>query len=41
MLTGIAAFADNTPTMPMTFFTLFQNRLLGSLYGEANPRADH
>jgi S-(hydroxymethyl)glutathione dehydrogenase/alcohol dehydrogenase len=27
-------------TLPMAFFTLFQKRLLGSLYGEANPRAD-
>jgi NDMA-dependent alcohol dehydrogenase len=40
VLTGIAAFADNTPTIPMALFTLFQKRLLGSLYGEANPRAD-
>jgi len=24
----------------MMMFTLFQKRLLGSLYGEANPRAD-
>jgi S-(hydroxymethyl)glutathione dehydrogenase/alcohol dehydrogenase len=24
----------------MTMFTLFQKRLLGSLYGQANPRAD-
>ncbi|CAN5343876.1 hypothetical protein BH09ACT7_BH09ACT7_06490 [soil metagenome] len=24
----------------MAMFTLFQKRLLGSLYGEANPRAD-
>ena len=32
--------ADVTPTLPMTFMTLFQKRLLGSLYGEANPRAD-
>ena len=27
-------------TLPMLMFTLFQKRLLGSLYGEANPRAD-
>lgn len=40
VLTGIAAFADDTPTIPMALFTLFQKRLLGSLYGEANPRAD-
>ncbi len=40
VLTGIAALADVTPTLPMAMFTLFQKRLLGSLYGEANPRAD-
>ncbi|TFV59959.1 NDMA-dependent alcohol dehydrogenase [Mycobacterium sp. PS03-16] len=40
VLTGIAAMADVTPTLPMAMFTLFQKRLLGSLYGEANPRAD-
>jgi S-(hydroxymethyl)glutathione dehydrogenase/alcohol dehydrogenase len=40
VLTAIASMADVTPTLPMTFFTLFQKRLLGSLYGEANPRAD-
>jgi len=40
VLTGIAAMADVTPTLPMAMFTLFQKRLLGSLYGEANPRSD-
>jgi NDMA-dependent alcohol dehydrogenase len=40
VLTAIASMADVTPTLPMAFFTLFQKRLLGSLYGEANPRAD-
>ena len=40
VLTAIAAMADVTPTLPMAMFTLFQKRLLGSLYGEANPRAD-
>ena len=40
VLTGIAAAADVTPTLPMAMFTLFQKRLLGSLYGEANPSAD-
>jgi S-(hydroxymethyl)glutathione dehydrogenase/alcohol dehydrogenase len=40
VLTAIASMADVTPTLPMFFFTLFQKRLLGSLYGEANPRAD-
>ncbi|EHB57784.1 alcohol dehydrogenase [Mycolicibacterium rhodesiae JS60] len=32
--------SDVTPALPMTMFTLFQKRLLGSLYGQANPRAD-
>lgn len=40
VLTGIAAATDITPVLPMAMFTLFQKRLLGSLYGEANPRAD-
>jgi NDMA-dependent alcohol dehydrogenase len=40
VLTAIAAAADVTPTLPMTWFTVYQKRLLGSLYGEANPRAD-
>jgi NDMA-dependent alcohol dehydrogenase len=40
VVTAIASMADVTPTLPMTLFTLFQKRLLGSLYGEANPRAD-
>ncbi len=40
VLTAAAALADVTPTLPMLMFTLFQKRLLGSLYGEANPRAD-
>jgi NDMA-dependent alcohol dehydrogenase len=40
VLTALASMTDVTPTLPMTLFTLFQKRLLGSLYGEANPRAD-
>ncbi|MGV0641780.1 NDMA-dependent alcohol dehydrogenase [Mycolicibacterium sp. XJ2546] len=40
VVTAIAAMTDVTPTLPMMMFTLFQKRLLGSLYGEANPRAD-
>ena len=32
--------ADVSPVLPMAFMTLFQKRLLGSLFGEANPRAD-
>lgn len=40
VLTALAAMADTSPTLSMMMFTLFQKRLLGSLYGEANPRAD-
>ena len=40
VLTALAPISDVRPTLPMTVFTLFQKRLLGSLYGEANPRAD-
>jgi len=40
VLTALASMSDVTPTLPMAMFTLFQKRLLGSLYGEANPRAD-
>lgn len=40
VMTAIASIQDVTPTLSMTMFTLFQKRLLGSLYGEANPRAD-
>ncbi len=40
VMTALAPMADNQPTLSMMMFTLFQKRLLGSLYGEANPRAD-
>ena len=40
MLTALASVTDVTPTLPMLWLTVFQKRLLGSLYGEANPRAD-
>jgi S-(hydroxymethyl)glutathione dehydrogenase/alcohol dehydrogenase len=40
VMTAIASVTDVTPTLSMAMFTLFQKRLLGSLYGEANPRAD-
>ncbi|WP_431238593.1 NDMA-dependent alcohol dehydrogenase [Mycolicibacterium aichiense] len=40
VLTALAPMSDVTPVLPMTMFTLFQKRLLGSLYGQANPRAD-
>ncbi len=40
VLTALASMSDVTPTLPMAMFTLFQKRLLGSLYGQANPRAD-
>lgn len=40
VMTALSTMADNQPTLGMMMFTLFQKRLLGSLYGEANPRAD-
>ncbi len=40
VMTALASMADTAPTLSMLMFTLFQKRLLGSLYGEANPRAD-
>jgi S-(hydroxymethyl)glutathione dehydrogenase/alcohol dehydrogenase len=40
VMTALSTMADNAPTLGMMMFTLFQKRLLGSLYGEANPRAD-
>jgi NDMA-dependent alcohol dehydrogenase len=40
VLTALAPTSDVTPTLPMTTFTLYQKRLLGSLFGEANPRND-
>jgi NDMA-dependent alcohol dehydrogenase len=40
VMTAIAALSDANPTLSMCMFTLYQKRLLGSLYGEANPRAD-
>jgi len=40
VLTALATMTDNQATLSMMMFTLFQKRLLGSLYGEANPRAD-
>lgn len=40
VMTALSTMADTSPTLSMMMFTLFQKRLLGSLYGEANPRAD-
>lgn len=40
VVTALASMSDVTPTLSLTLFTLFQKRLLGSLYGEANPRSD-
>ena len=40
VVTALAAMADVSATLPLMMFTLFQKRLLGSLYGEANPRND-
>ena len=43
VVTAISGLGDNSPALPMAVLglaTLYQKRLLGSLYGEANPRAD-
>ena len=40
VVTGVAPVTENTATIPLMMFTLFQKRLAGSLFGEANPRAD-
>ena len=43
VVTAIASLANAAPALPMAVLgmaTLYQKRLLGSLYGEANPRAD-
>jgi S-(hydroxymethyl)glutathione dehydrogenase/alcohol dehydrogenase len=40
VLTALAPMADESAVLPMAAFTLYQKRLLGSLFGEANPRAD-
>ncbi len=43
VLTALASLVDMTPAIPMAvlgMFTLYQKRLLGSLYGGGNPRAD-
>jgi NDMA-dependent alcohol dehydrogenase len=40
VLTGIAPMAEVQATLPMMEMALFQKSLKGSLFGEANPRAD-
>jgi len=40
VMTAIAAITETTASLSLMLFTFFQKRLLGSLYGEANPRAD-
>jgi NDMA-dependent alcohol dehydrogenase len=43
VVTALASFMDPAPALPMSalaILTIFQKRLLGSLYGETNPRAD-
>jgi S-(hydroxymethyl)glutathione dehydrogenase/alcohol dehydrogenase len=43
VVTALASFGDASPALPMSalaIVTIFQKRLLGSLYGETNPRAD-
>jgi S-(hydroxymethyl)glutathione dehydrogenase/alcohol dehydrogenase len=43
VVTALASFMDPSPALPMAVMamvTIFQKRLMGSLYGEANARAD-
>jgi NDMA-dependent alcohol dehydrogenase len=43
VVTALASFTDESPALPMSavaILTIFQKRLLGTLYGETNPRAD-
>ena len=40
VMTALGRLDDAALTLNRAMFTLFQKRLLGSLYGEANPRAD-
>lgn len=40
VVTAVAAMTDMTASISLMMLTLYQKRLLGSLYGEANPRAD-
>ena len=43
VVTALGSMLDTTTTLPMSMvamMTLFQKRLLGSLYGQANPRSD-
>lgn len=40
VVTAIASITEMSATLPLMFFTLYQKRLLGSLYGQANPRND-
>ena len=40
VLTALAPLADVTPTLPMRLFTMFQKRLLGSLYREGKLLLD-
>ena len=44
VITALGSMLDMTTTLSMSMVamvTLFQKRLLGSLYGEANPRVRH
>ncbi len=40
VVTAVAAMTDTTASFSLMMLTLYQKRLLGSVYGEANPRAD-
>lgn len=40
VVTALGSFHDTTATMMLPMFTLYQKRLLGSLFGQSNPKAD-
>ncbi|BBX00072.1 alcohol dehydrogenase [Mycolicibacterium moriokaense] len=40
VVTAIGSIKESTVAMSLPLFTLFEKRLLGSLFGQANPRAD-
>lgn len=40
VLADSALLTDRAPVLRMAMFTLFQKRVLGSLYRQSNPRSD-
>lgn len=40
VLTALAPLTEMNPTVPLSMVTLFEKRILGSLFGSASPRVD-